>query len=350
MLIPLYSLLPEPLAEFAGSQFPAYRIQQLFQWLYRHFRNDPDGMYNLPGDFRQYLKDNFSFSLPAIDSKLVAPDGSTKYRLKLEDGARVESVLIPEGKKRTLCISSQVGCGRKCTFCSTGKMGLIRNLEIHEIVGQIVVASRELYALDGQDAHLTNLVLMGMGEPFDNREAVFDTLRLIQHPQTLAISPRRTTVSTCGVIPGIIAMADSGIKAKLAVSLNAAIDAKRRSLMPINRAYPLTELKQALLYFRRKSKFRITLEYVLIPGVNMAEEDLRALRKFVGDLSCKINFIPYNPGQDSPYQVPSPRQIEEFMVKAQSLPQAVTLRRSRGAEVFGACGQLGYKPTKETKK
>ncbi len=341
MLSNIFGIFPEELSLGSSAEMPVYRIKQLFSWLYKHLCNDPDLMLNLPAELRAELAERYSFALPEVQNRYRSKDGSTKFRLKLQDGALIESVIIPADKKRTLCISSQVGCGRNCSFCTTGKQKLSRNLEIHEIVGQIIMAARELRDTDGSDAKLSNLVLMGMGEPLDNLDNVFAFLRLIQNEQTLAFSPRRTTLSTCGIIPGIIKMADSGIKAKLALSLNSAIDEKRNALMPVNRQYPLTELKQALLYFRRKSSFRITIEYILIPEINMAQEDLKALRRFVGDISCKINFIPFNPGPGTEYKAPTSKQVEDFMQKARTLPQAVMLRQSRGADVFGACGQLG---------
>ncbi len=344
MLTNIYGIFP---SDLALSDMPAYRRQQLFAWLYKHFNNNPDTMLNLPVEFRSQLSDSYSFSLPEIETRLESRDGSIKYRLKLDDGAIIESVMIPDERKRTLCVSSQAGCARACSFCNTGKMKLVRNLETHEIVSQIIVASRELIIREGKDSRLSNLVLMGMGEPLDNLENVFNTLRLIQDNLSLAFSPRRTTLSTCGIIPGIIRMADSGIKTKLALSLNSAIDEKRSSIMPVNRQYPLSELKQAILYFKRKSSFRITIEYILIPGFNMGNEDIKALRKFVGDISCKINFIPFNPGPETSFQAPTARQIEDFLTKARALPQAVTLRKSRGADVFGACGQLGQKQKQE---
>ncbi|MDP2172642.1 MAG: 23S rRNA (adenine(2503)-C(2))-methyltransferase RlmN, partial [Candidatus Cloacimonadaceae bacterium] len=193
-----------------------------------------------------------------------------------------------------------------------------------------------------------NLVLMGMGEPLDNLQNVLDAIKLIQHIQSLAFSPRRTTISTCGIVPGIIKLADSGIRTKLAVSLNSAIDAVRDQIMPINLKYPLAQLKNALLYYQQKSPFRITIEYILIPGVNMSSTDIKALRRFAGDLSCKINFIPYNPVPNLPFEAPGKAQIETFMTAAMSIPQAVTLRKSKGADIMGACGQLALAKTSLT--
>lgn len=348
MLIPILGVHPSKLESIIAERFPKYRVKQLLQWLYTHFTTDLKQMKNLPVDFKEYLQSTFSFDIPLVDSNVVSKDGSAKFRLKLKDGHIIESVLIPDAKKNTLCVSSQVGCSRKCSFCATGKMGLIRNLSVDEIVAQIVIAELEckLFANESplnasiRVTRVTNLVFMGMGEPLDNLDNVLEALRIIQSDATLAFSPRRTTVSTCGVVPGIISFADSGVRAKLAISLNSAIDEKRNSLMPINRKYPLHELKQASLYYLRKTNFRITYEYVLLPEHNMGKADLIALRKFVGDLSCKINFIPYNPGPGSTIGSPTSKQVDDFMQMAQSLPQAIMLRKSRGADVFGACGQL----------
>ena len=343
MLNSIYSYTPQELSLQLEGKFPQYRTKQLLVWLYQHLVNDLDKMSSLPADFKAYLAEQYNFALPELDARYASLDGAVKYRYKMEDGAVIESVLIPEGRKNTLCISSQVGCSRKCSFCATGKMGLSRNLESSEIVSQIILASRECALLPNPGIsalRVTNLVFMGMGEPMDNLTNVLQSLKIIQAEGSLAFSPRRTTVSTCGVVPGIIAFADSGVKAKLAISLNSAIDEKRSALMPINFKHPVSELKQALLYYLRKTKFRVTIEYILMPEVNMAKEDLKALRKFVGDISCKINFIPFNPAPGSQFTAPNPKQIEDFMHLAQALPQAITLRKSRGTDVFGACGQL----------
>lgn len=334
MLSSIFGIIPADLCAFIKEYFPEYRCRQLLQWLYVRRVNDPELMTDLPKDFRDFLASGFDLSLPSVDKELHSSDGSVKYRLVLSDGSRIEMVSMPEGKKLTLCVSSQVGCSRACSFCATGSMKLKRNLETHEIVQQVVLAQK----LSGQS--FTNLVFMGMGEPLDNLDSVISALRLIQHESTLAFSPRRTTISTCGIVPGIHRLADSGVKAKLAVSLNAARDDLRDELMPVNRKYPLPVLKKALQYLLERSRFRVTLEYILIPEVNMGHADLKALRKFSGDLSCKINFIPYNPVETLPYRAPTEPEIERFMSEARNLPQAVTLRRSKGKDILGACGQL----------
>jgi len=299
MLTNLFSLLPVELEQGPLQSFPKYRTQQLLAWMYKAFENDLKKMTNLPADLKTLISSTYSLDLPHIESHRKSADGAIKYLLKLSDGALIECVLIPERKKNTLCISTQVGCARGCGFCSTARMKLVRNLETHEIVGQIIIAAKELARVESfqpasvesfqpasvesfqplpnsnlspnskaertthnppfvvhsaakNDTYsnqpraestpnlhptprITNLVFMGMGEPFDNQDNVFKTLQIIQSDGSLAFSPRRTTISTCGIVPGIIAMADSGIKAKLAISLNSAIDEKRNTLMPINK-------------------------------------------------------------------------------------------------------------------
>lgn len=334
MLSSLYGIRPEELQSFFSSAFPAYRVRQLLNWIYRKFVFDPALMTDLASDFRAALVSAFDLSMPAVAEKKLSVDGSAKYRLVLADGAQIEMVLMPQDKKQTLCVSTQVGCSRACSFCATGRMGRKRDLAVHEIVQQVLLAASEA------EPALTNLVFMGMGEPLDNLDNVLEAVSLIQHERALAFSPRRVTVSTCGIVPGIQRLAESGLKVKLAVSLNSTRDEVRGQLMPVNNRYPLSVLKRALLYYQHRSPFRITLEYILIPDVNMAAQDLKALRKFCGDLSCKLNFIPFNPVPSLPFRAPTEAEIEAFMESARDLPQAVTLRRSKGADISGACGQL----------
>lgn len=334
----IFGLLPSEIKEQIAPHFPAYRYKQLMHWLYGKYCFEPEMMSDLPKDFKAWLKESFSFSLPQVEEILKGSDGSSKYLLKLEDGKLIEMVLMPLDKKLTLCVSSQVGCRRKCSFCATGRMGLKRKLEVHEIVGQILLAAAE-----SQPRRLTNIVLMGMGEPLDNFDNVAKALQIIQAEESLSFSPRRTTLSTCGIADGIIRLADSGIKCKLAVSLNSAKADTRTQLMPINRRYPLPVLKAALIHYLSKSSFRVTFEYILIPEVNMGLSDIKALQKYVGDLSCKINFIPFNPVPQLPYRQPTEAEIESFMANAQLIKQAITLRRSRGTDISGACGQLAGK-------
>jgi 23S rRNA (adenine2503-C2)-methyltransferase len=336
MLTSIYSLHPNDLqAEILAAGFKAFRFRQLMKWLYPRAVNNVALMTDLPTDFKEYLTETYSLALPIIKQSLTARDGSTKFVLELEDGELVECVLMPEGEKNTLCISSQVGCAFGCSFCATGKLGPIRDLTTGEIIGQIILARQHLQA-----EKLTNLVFMGMGEPLDNLDNVLPAIRILQSDFGLQFSPRRMTLSTSGFVPKIYELADQGIRIKLAVSLNSAIDAKRSEIMPINRTYNLAELKQAVLYFRRNSPWRITLEYVMIPGFNMGEEDARALLKFAGDLSCKLNLIAFNQVEGLPWSSPTNKEALAFQDKLRELPIAVTVRKSRGNEISAACGQL----------
>ncbi len=335
MLTNIFSLMPEEIEARLKGHFPAFRYRQVMHWLYNKLVFDTEQMTDLPAPVKDFLTQNFSLALPVVDLVQDADDGTAKYRLKLEDNAIIEMVLIPSDKKRTLCVSSQVGCARNCSFCATGKLGLKRNLQVHEIVGQILLA-----AAICQPERLSNLVFMGMGEPLDNLDNVLASLKIIQAENSLTFSPRRTTISTCGLPDQIRKIADSKVRTKLAVSLNSAIDAKRDILMPVNKLHPLEELKRALIYYLQRVNFRVTFEYILIPEINMGGEDIKALKHFVGDLSCKVNFIPYNSVPTLPYRSPTEQEIDVFLSRAQVLNQAITLRRSRGSKISGACGQL----------
>ncbi len=314
----------------------AYIANQIYNWIFKKFVFNFDEMLNISKDMRAILKSEFYFDLPEISTIQKSNDGTKKYLLKLKDGMFIEMVLIPNLKKNTVCISSQVGCARNCNFCATAKLGLVRNLTVAEIVGQILLVSGDLFP-----NKLTNIVFMGMGEPLDNYDNVVESIRFINREDTLLFSPRRITISTSGVIPGIERLANENLNVKLAVSLNSAINEKRDEIMPINTIYPLEKLKNQLLNFRKKSNFRITFEYIMIANFNMSNSDIKALRKFVGDISCKINLIPWNPVENLPYKSPSKHEIENFRNKlSENLNFAITLRNSRGQDIDAACGQL----------
>ncbi|MFO7660899.1 MAG: 23S rRNA (adenine(2503)-C(2))-methyltransferase RlmN [Candidatus Cloacimonadaceae bacterium] len=332
----IYSVHPDDLqAQILAAGFKAFRFRQLMQWLYFKAINDLAAMTDLSADFKQFLTENYSFALPEIVQSLTAKDKSTKFVLKLADGELIECVLMPEGEKNTLCISSQVGCAFGCVFCATGKLGAIRDLTVDEIVAQIIIAKQFL-----KDEKLTNLVFMGMGEPLDNLENVVPAIRILQSDYGLQFSPRRMTVSTSGYVPKMYELAETGIRVKLAVSLNSAINDKRDEIMPINKMYNLSDLKKAILSFRKQSPWRITLEYIMIPDFNMGEEDVRALLKFAGDISCKLNLIPYNEVEGFPWRSPALRESMAFQDRLRGLPIAAIIRKSRGTDISAACGQL----------
>jgi 23S rRNA (adenine2503-C2)-methyltransferase len=313
-----------------------YRLKQLLNWVFQNRTLDVASMGNIPQSLRSKIADKYSFQLPVIVKKSVSHDNSIKYLLELTDKMHIEMVAIPNEKKHTLCVSTQIGCGRKCLFCATGKLGLTRNLSTAEITSQIYLA--QLY-----HPEITNIVFMGMGEPLDNFDSVMQAIQLLQQDRLFSFSPRRMTISTAGVIPNIYKLADSNIKIKLAVSLNAVFNTKRDKLMPINQHFPLVELKKALLYFTTKNPFRVTLEYVMLKEFNMNDEDIQELKKFTGDLSCKVNLIAWNPVDNLPFSAPDEKEVTIFFQKLHELNVAVTLRSSRGSDINAACGQLAAK-------
>ncbi|MFO7896406.1 MAG: 23S rRNA (adenine(2503)-C(2))-methyltransferase RlmN [Candidatus Cloacimonadales bacterium] len=319
-----------------------YRVKQINNWLFQQLENDISKMSNLPKSLRQSLAAELDTVLPKIISQQISSDGTSKFLLQLVDASQIEMVLMPAAKKNTLCLSSQVGCARACQFCATATLGWQRNLQVSEILAQVYLAKQFL-----GEQKLTNLVFMGMGEPLDNLANVIRAIKILQHEQTFSFSPRRITVSTSGIIPGIKQLAASGLKVKLAVSLNAALESKRDILMPVNRLYPLSELKKALLDFRRETNFRITFEYVMIKNFNMDEEDIKAIKRFLGDISCKINLIAWNAVEGLPYEAPDTAEIEKFSTALQVLSAAVTQRKSRGNDIAAACGQLAAQAKKE---
>jgi 23S rRNA (adenine2503-C2)-methyltransferase len=310
--------------------------------MYQQNVTDFSLMSNISKPARELLSKRLTIDLPQIDKIEKSKDGTRKYLLRLIDNNYIEMVLIPAEDKLTLCISSQAGCKRGCRFCATSRLGLIRNLSIEEITGQVFLARQE-----AGDSRITNIVFMGMGEPMDNLDNVVKSIRILQSEQCFAFSPRRITVSTCGVIPGIKQLSETGLKVKLAVSLNSAIEEKRTEIMPINQKYPLALLKPALHQFSKHNPFRITFEYVLIPGFNMDIKAQKALRKFTGDISSKINLIPWNPVKGLNWKKPSEKEVSSFMnimYKLSAVP--ITLRNSRGQDINAACGMLAGKKKK----
>jgi len=315
-----------------------YRAKQICDWIYKKQEIDFHKMSTIPVDLRDRIVNDFDSFLPEIIKENTSQDGTSKYILELNDSNKIEMVLIPFKEKNTLCVSTQVGCKWNCNFCATGKMGFFRNLEVYEIISQIFIAKIEL-----NDKNLTNIVFMGMGEPLDNFDNLVKSIRLLQHDDCFQLSPRRITVSTSGLIPEIKRLSETGLKVKLAVSLNSAIQSKREELMPVNKVYPLGELKKALLDFRKKTNFRITFEYIMFKDFNMGKEDSKALIKFLGDISCKLNLIAWNEVEDLPYQTPSQTDIDKFIQSLKVLQSAVTFRKSRGQDINAACGQLTAK-------
>ena len=338
--ISVWSCLPEELkSKIVALGEKKYRADQILNWLYNNKITDISEWKNIPGSSKEIFNNRFSTLLPSISDIQISKDGTRKYLLQLVDGELIEMVLIPADEKLTLCISSQVGCKRGCRFCATAKLGFRRNLKVEEIVGQVFIAD-----LESDNKKLTNIVFMGMGEPLDNLDNVIKAVKILQSEQCFSFSPRRITISTCGIVPEIIKLAEGNLKIKLAVSLNAAIDKKRSQIMPVNREYPLAELKNALQTFSKSNRFRITFEYVMIHEFNMFMEDVTALRKFCGDISSKINLIAWNNIPELNWQQPDQNEINSFLsILYKNCSCAITLRNSRGSDISAACGMLAGK-------
>ena len=320
-----------------GLGWPSYRRQQILKWLYQHRVFDIDGMTNLSKADRVRLQQVATLQRDELISRQIAGDGTGKYLWRLGDGLAVETVLIPEERRRTLCVSSQIGCTLDCGFCLTAQMGIKRNLRAHEIVGQVLNVQADL----PEGEHLTSLVFMGMGEPLMNFDAVADAIqRLTNMEWGLGFSPRRITVSTAGWIPRFPDVRRLGVN--LAISLNGTTNAQRDHLMPaVNARYNLDALLTACREYVNNSERPLTFEYVLLAGVNDTSEDANRLSSLLRGIRCKINLIPFNEFPGNPFRRPTPDVIDAFQQIVRRRGLDVFLRKSRGDDVLGACGQLG---------
>jgi len=313
-----------------------FRWKQVFQWIYKHRAHTFGEMTNLSRKDRKLLDERAQISSPAVSERLVAPDGTEKFLYRMEDGHQVEGVLIPDERRVTLCVSTQVGCRMGCAFCLTGRGGWVRDLTAAEIVGQVLRAWENL----PPERSLTHLVFMGMGEPLANYEETVRAIRILLDPAGFDFSNRKITVSTCGLVPAIRKLGAEGLGINLAVSLNAPGNDTRNRIMPINRRYSLEDLLQALRKFPLPGRRRITFEYVLLHGVNDSREDAGRLSKLLRGIPCKINLIPYNPIHGSDLIPPTREEIEEFQKILVRNHYTAILRESRGREISAACGQL----------
>jgi 23S rRNA (adenine2503-C2)-methyltransferase len=329
-------------AEMTALGQPAFRARQLWHWLYRRGARDFAAMTSLSKPLRAELAERYRIGRPAIRRAQLSVDGTRKWLLALADGREVETVHIPEEDRGTLCVSSQVGCTLACAFCHTGTQRLVRNLTPGEIVGQILLARDELadWAPPGQDRAITNLVLMGMGEPLYNYENVAAALAIAMDPEGIAIARRRITLSTAGVVP-MMRRCGAELGVKLAVSLHAVSDAVRDVLVPLNRKYPIAELMAACRDYPGVTNVRrITFEYVMLDGVNDAPADARALVRLIAGIPAKLNLIPFNPWPGAPFACSSEAAIERFAEIVAKAGYTAPVRRPRGRDILAACGQL----------
>jgi 23S rRNA (adenine2503-C2)-methyltransferase len=333
----LLDLLPaelESLVESLGA--PRYRGRQVAGWIYRRGVTDFVMMSDLPRDVRDALARSSYIGIPEVERWTPSQDGSRKFVLRFPDGARVQSVLMPDDDRLTLCLSSQVGCGFACAFCYTGTMGLERNLTTAEIVGQVLAVRRTLSPAE----RLTHVVYMGMGEPLANYAATVGSLRLLTDPLAFGMSPRRVTVSTVGLVGAIERLARENLRVNLAISLHATSNAARDRLMPVNKGFPIEDLLAACRRFPLPFRQRMTFEYVLLDGVNDTPQDALRLARLLKGIRAKINLIPFNDWEGSGFSRPPLPRILAF--QAVLLEQAITatVRWSKGEDIGAACGQL----------
>ena len=328
---------------FEDLEEPKYRAKQLFNWMYNHISYDFDEMENIPKKLRAYLKENYELEYLNLERVQDSPLTATKkFLFVTDDHKKIESVIIPEKDRNTLCISTQVGCPLDCKFCATGLMGYKRNLKPGEIVDQYLQSARKY----GKD-FITNIVYMGMGEPLLNYKGTLNSLKILTSELATGLSRNRITVSTVGIPPKIKELAESGLRVKLALSLHSVFEEIRTRIMPINKKFSLKETLDAVRYYSKETKTRITFEYTMMKVINDREEDIKALSKLCREVSAKINLIPFNsiahmdPGGVSAELEPTPYpEIEAFADKLRNNNITVMIRSTQGDDIAAACGQL----------
>ncbi len=331
--------LEELEAFFLSLGEPAYRGRQVFRWLVRPEVEDFSQMTDLPKALRNKLSDKATLDLPQVVSRKLSTDGTAKLGLRLFDGEVVECVLIPERDHFTLCVSTQVGCAMGCRFCLTGRMGFRRNLSVGEIVSQVILARRFMVEAGLEDKPLRNLVFMGMGEPLANYRHLVKALKILTHPKGFHFARKRTTVSTVGLVPQMRALAEE-FPVALAISLHAPDNDLRARLIPATRRYPLEEILAACRDYPLRRGARITIEYVLLAGINDHPWQARRLVEILRGIPVKVNLIPFNPHAELPFKRPSEERIRRFQEIILSEGLVATVRKSKGLDIGAACGQL----------
>jgi len=328
-------------AFFVSNDDKAFRGNQVYEWLWTKGAHSFEDMTNLSKTTRSALEANFVINHIKVDTMQRSEDGTVKNAVRLHDGLVVESVLIPTETRTTACVSSQVGCSLDCNFCATARLKRMRNLEPAEIYDQVLAIDREsrLY----YNHPLSNIVFMGMGEPLMNYNNVLKAIEMITSPEGLGMSPKRIMVSTSGIPKMIKKLADDEVKFKLAVSLHSAIDETRARIMPFSANFPLKELRESLEYWYRKTKSKISYEYVVWKGINDDKASIDALVKFCKYVPCKVNLIEYNPIDDGEFQQASEEAVDAYVKALHAIGVVVKVRRSRGKDIDAACGQLANK-------
>ena len=316
---------------------PKFRVKQLFEWLYNKHAKSYDEMTNLPTSLRESLKQNAPLYMPDVIEKRISKDGTRKYVIRFHDGETTEMVAMPAGERLTVCFSTQVGCAMACSFCATGKEGFKRNLLPGEMVDQVYLAQEDM------GMRVSNVVAMGQGEPFLNYDNVMAALRILNSKAGMEIGARHVTVSTCGVVEGIKRWANEPEQFTLAVSLHSAVQKTRDEIMPRMANQHLKRLRTVLENYTESTNRRVTLEYIMISGVNDTSEHLDALLSFCDGMLCHVNLIPINAVEGSPLQPSSHEKMQKFMNELQRYGIEATIRNSRGQDIDGACGQLKNK-------
>jgi len=327
-----------------------FRAAQVLKWIYQFGVDDFNEMSNLSKSLREKLSKEAEIKLPEVVTEQISDDGTIKWLLRLDSGNSIETVFIPENDRGTLCISSQVGCALECSFCSTAQQGFNRNLSTAEIISQVVIANRALKCIPRNERVISNVVLMGMGEPLLNFDNVVTAINIMLEDNAYGLSKRRVTLSTSGVVPALDRLKEVS-DVSLALSLHAPNDELRNELVPINRKYPIKELLAACKrYIAGETKRKITVEYVLLDGVNDTPQHARELVKLLKDLPCKVNLIPFNPFPNSGYDTSSNEAIERFRNIVVKGGLVTTTRKTRGEDIDAACGQLAGKVMDKTKR
>lgn len=328
---------------FASINEKPFRADQLMKWIYQTGESDFDAMTNMNKDLRAKLKNNCVIDAPVISEHQQASDGTIKFALLLEGGQEVETVWIPETDRATLCVSSQVGCALECTFCSTAQQGFNRNLSVAEIIGQVWrVASFIGMSKDTSKRPITNVVMMGMGEPLLNLKNVVPAMRIMLDDYGFGLSKRRVTLSTSGVVPALDMLGDQ-IDVALAISLHAPDNELRDEIVPVNKKYPIEEFLAGVRRYLAKSKAnqgKVTVEYVMLSHINDSTDQAHALAKVLAETPCKINLIPFNPYPGSPYTCSSNSRMDRFSKVLMDYNFTVVIRKTRGDDIDAACGQL----------
>jgi 23S rRNA (adenine2503-C2)-methyltransferase len=341
------SLLGLDKTDFANhftDLLPGYRAGQLYTALYRQRCSNFSQISTLPAQVRASLAENFTIGWPEISQRFESVDGTRRYLLRLVDGKTVETVLMPEGQRSTICVSTQVGCPVDCKFCLTALMGLERNLTAGEIIGQILVVLEDNNLTGGLDR--VNIVFMGMGEPLLNLPNVLKATRILADAEGVGLSPRRITLSTSGILPKLAELGAAAVRPKLAISLNASTEEMRQQLMPITKKYHLRDLLEACKSYPLRPWEKLTFEYVLLKDVNDSDADARRVVRLLANLNCIVNLIALNPGPGIPFATPLPERVASFQgIVRRAMP--CFLRKPRGRDIYAACGQLKRVSTTE---